>query len=85
MWVAPWILTLDDVVMTLVWKLLATLGSACMMHWTSTTIASTAPVRIASSWCRKLPADGNAMAHQRLIGGAADAGHVDALGAFLLA
>ncbi len=29
-----------------------------MMHCTSTTIASTAPVMIASSWCRKLPADG---------------------------
>ena len=55
---APWILTLGEVVMISVWKLPARLGSACMMHCTSTTMASTAPVRIASSWCRKLPADG---------------------------
>jgi hypothetical protein len=58
MCVAPWILTFGEVVMISVWKLLARAGSACMMHCTSTTIASTAPVRIASSWCRKLPADG---------------------------
>ena len=29
-----------------------------MMHWTSTTMASTAPVSTASSWCKKLPAGG---------------------------
>ncbi len=58
MWVAPVILTLGEVVITSVWKFLARSGSACMMHCTSTTMASTAPVMIASSWCRKLPADG---------------------------
>ena len=58
MWTAPWILTLGDVVITSVWKLPARLGSACMMHCTSTTMASTAPVKMASSWCRKLPAEG---------------------------
>jgi hypothetical protein len=29
---------------------------SCMMHWTSTTSASSTPVTIASSCCRKLPA-----------------------------
>ena len=32
--------------------------SACITHCTSTTIASTAPVRMASSYCRKFPAAG---------------------------
>ena len=58
MCVAPVIFTFGLVVMISVWKWLATPVSDCMMHCTSTTIASMAPVRIASSWFRKLPADG---------------------------
>jgi len=50
--------TFGEVVMILVWKLVASLTNACMMHCTSTTIASTAPVRMASSCWRKLPAAG---------------------------
>ena len=55
-----------------------------MTHCTSTTMASTAPVMIASSCCRKLPAIGDAVPHQDLVGGAAHAGQVDALGALRL-
>ena len=58
MCVAPGILALGDVVMSFVWKRWASGPRACMMHCTSTTIASTAPVSMASSWCRKLPAAG---------------------------
>ena len=70
--------------MILVWKLLARSGSACMMHCTSTTMASTAPVMMASSWLRKLPAEGMPWRIKRLVGGAADAAQVDALGALAL-
>ena len=49
MWVAPLIFTFGEVVMILVWKFSASPTSACMMHCTSTTIASTAPVMMASS------------------------------------
>ncbi len=58
MCVAPSILVLREVVMTSVWKDWDRATTACMMHWISTTIASTAPVRMASSCCRKLPASG---------------------------
>src|SRR5512142_1450927 len=58
MCVAPVILTLGDVVMNLVWNFLLNSDSDCMMHWTSTIIASTAPVMTASSWFRSLPALG---------------------------
>ena len=51
-------LDLGRVVMILVWKCSARSGSACMMHCTSTTIASTAPVRMRQFLVRKLPADG---------------------------
>jgi hypothetical protein len=43
------------VVISLVWKHLATLARFCMMHWMSTTMASQAPVTMASSCCRKVP------------------------------
>ena len=44
--------------MSLVWKWSATSVSPWKMHCTSTTIASTAPVSIASSWWSMLPAGG---------------------------
>ena len=44
--------------MSLVWKCAATSVRPWKMHCTSTTIASTAPVRIASSWWSMLPAGG---------------------------
>ena len=53
--------------------------SACMMHCTSTTMTSTAPVRTASSCCRKLPATGMPCRMRISLAGAADAGEVDAL------
>ena len=44
--------------MSFVWKWSATSASPWKMHWTSTTIASTAPVSTASSWWSMLPAGG---------------------------
>ncbi len=41
-----------------VWKFWARPTSACIIHWTSTTMASTAPVKMANSCCKKLPAAG---------------------------
>ena len=58
--------------------------SPCISHWTSTVMSSTAPVTMASSCWRKLPAHGYAVAHEHLVGGAAHAREVDALGAHLL-
>ena len=57
-WVAPGIFAFGEVVTSCVWKRWASGPSACMMHCTSTTMISTAPVSTASSWCRKLPAAG---------------------------
>ena len=58
MWVAPGNLALGEVEMNLVWKQPVSAPRAGKMHCTSTIIASTAPVMMASSCCRKLPAMG---------------------------
>ena len=49
---------MGDVVMNLVWKHLLRGPRAGKMHWTSTTIASQAPVSTTFSCWRKLPAMG---------------------------
>ena len=52
------IFALALVVTSLVWKCSTTSLKAGIMHCTSTSIRSHAPVATASSWCMKLPATG---------------------------
>ena len=72
------------VVMTLVWNRFACSTRAGMMHWTSTSMTSTAPVATASSWCRKFPTTGRPLPHQDLVCRAADPADQDPLRPLLL-
>src|SRR6266540_2790152 len=54
--VAPVIFACGFVVITWVWNREATFCTFGMMHWTSTTMTSTAPVAMASSCCTMAPA-----------------------------
>ncbi len=69
------------VVISLVWKHLATLARFWNIHCTSTIMASQAPVTITSSCFWKLPAGGT-LALKNLIGRTADAAQLNALSTF---
>jgi len=50
---------ISEVLTSFVWKQRATWARDGITHWTSMTISSTAPVRMASSCWRKFPATGS--------------------------